>query len=157
MILRAEEIKKAINEGGIQINPFDENQLKNASYTFTLGSQYEKIKKVDFVDSREESEFEYFDIGEEGLILRSGDFAVLQTNESLKLSNNFACFLSMRGKRSQQGLDALSSAIFCEPGSEGGFGGPLSLEVVYHGEYPIKLFSGIKIVKAVFFKVSSQD
>ena len=51
------------------------------------------------------------------------------------------------------GLDALNGEIFCEPGSEGGWDGKLMLETTNKGPYPVKLFPGITIVKAVFIRV----
>ena len=52
MILTSEKIKEAIKSGEIVIDPFDENFLKPASYTFTLGNKYRKLKSTKFKDSR---------------------------------------------------------------------------------------------------------
>lgn len=156
MILSSQEIKKAVESGEIFIKPFNESLLKAGSYSFTLGNKFKKLKKVEFIDSRvKEQEFEEFEISKSGYLLQPGEFIICQTNEEFKLGVNLGCFLSMRGARAQTGLDALQCEIFCEPGSEGGWDGKLMLETSNRGQYPIKLFPGIVIVKAVFIKMSS--
>ena len=51
MILSREKIIKAIQSKEIIIDPFDESSFKNASYTFTLGGKFRKLKPVEFIDS----------------------------------------------------------------------------------------------------------
>lgn len=154
MILTAEEIKKSVANGEIIIDPFDENYLKSGSYTFKLGNKIRKLKKVDFIDTRNNrSEFEEFEIGENGYLLQPGEFVVCHTKEKVKLANSIACFLSMNGPRAKTGLDALQSEIFCEPGSEGCWAGSLMLETSNRGSYPIKLFPGVKIIKGIFIRL----
>ncbi|OGZ69224.1 MAG: hypothetical protein A3D44_00865 [Candidatus Staskawiczbacteria bacterium RIFCSPHIGHO2_02_FULL_42_22] len=154
MILTNEEIKEAIVNGEMAIDPFDEENLKPASYSFTLGNKFKKLKKVEFLDSRiKEQEFEEFELNEDGYFLQPGEFIICHTAETLKLGKNIACFLTMRGAKAQMGIDALSGEIFCEPGSGGGWDGKLMLETTNKGPLPVKLFPGITIIKAVFMKV----
>ncbi len=153
-MLTAQEIKKAVANGEIIVDPFDEANLKPASYSFTLGNKFKKLKKKEFLDSKvKEQEFEEFELGEDGYLLQPGEFIICHTAETLKLAKNIACFLAMRGAKGQMGLDALGGEIFCEPGSEGGWDGKLMLEMTNKGPYPIKLFSGVTIVKAIFFRM----
>ena len=154
MILSAEQIKEAVGRKDIQINPFDEAMLKSGSYTFTLGNKFRKLRQQKFIDSRnKQTEFEEFEIGEEGYLLSPGEFIICHTAETLKLPKDICCFLTMRGAKAQIGIDALQGEIFCEPGSEGGWGGKLMLETSNRGPYPIKLYSGIPIIKAIFIKL----
>ena len=153
-ILSASEIKKAVADGEIVIDPFDETNLKPASYTFTLGECVRTVEPVRSVviDSRAEPKFREFKIEEDGHVFGPSAFAVFQTKEKLQLGENIACFLSMRGKCVQIGIDALRSEIFCEPGSKGGWDGRLMLETSFGAL--VRLFPGIPIVKAVFFRVA---
>lgn len=158
MILSSSEIKKSLAAGEIAITPFDETLLKAASYTFTLGKGLRKLRlppaAVGFIDTRlDKQEFDEIEIGQDGYLLRPGEFVICHTEETFKLGNSVACFLSMRGARAQAGLDALQCEIFCEPGSEGGWKGRLMLEISNRGPYPVKLFPGTKIVKGIFIKV----
>jgi len=154
MILKKEEIIESVKEGKITISPFDENLLKNASYTFALGNKFKKLKSKEFIDSRiKTQDFEEFEITSEGYLIQPGEFIICHTEETLKLGNDVACFLSMKGAIAQAGLDALQCEIFCEPGSEGGWNGKLMLETSNRGPYPIKIFPGIKIIKGIFIKL----
>jgi hypothetical protein len=47
-LLRAEEIEKAVASGEISITPFDKKNLKEGSYTFTLGTIVRKPKSAEF-------------------------------------------------------------------------------------------------------------
>lgn len=153
MILNSEEIQKAVANREIIIEPFDEEFLKPASYSFTLGSRFKRLKKVEFIDSKvKEPEFEEFELSEDGYLLQPGEFIICHTAETLKLGKNITCFLTMRGAKAQMGLDALGGEIFCEPSSEGGWNGKLMLETINKASYPIKLFPGITIIKAIFTK-----
>ena len=152
MMLSREKITKFVGTGEIAIAPFNEDMLKDASYTFTLGKGLKKLKETQFIDSRLDKQiFEDFDIGDDGYLMQPGEFLIAHTEEVLRLNKGFACILSVRGSRGQMGLDALGSELFCEPNSEGGWNGQLMLEMMNRGPYPIKLFPGIKIVKGIFF------
>jgi deoxycytidine triphosphate deaminase len=154
MFLSAEKITEAVKKGEITISPFDEKMLKKGSYTFTLGNTFRKLKQVEFIDSRsKELEFDEFTMGEEGYLLRSGEFIICHTAETLRLSDSIACILTMRGAAAQKGIDALQCEIYCEPGSEGGWDGKLMLETGNRGPCSVKLFAGIPIIKAVFVRM----
>jgi len=88
MILSKNTIQEYLDQGKITITPFSDNNLKAASYTFTLSTDYS---------------------------LEPGEFFVAKTLEHLCLSPKVACFLSTRGSIAQQGIDALQSSIFAEP------------------------------------------
>src|SRR3989344_8946462 len=154
MVLSATEIKKCVALGEIFIDPLDESSLKAASYTLALGARLRKLKAAPFIDTRLGApEFEEVAMGEDGYTLAPGEFVICHTEEAFKLGEGYACFLSVRGSKAQMGLDALQSEIFCEPGSEGGWKGKLALETSKRGQYPIRIFPGIRIVKGIFMKV----
>lgn len=157
MILSTEQIKELVANGEIIIKPFDEKNLKAASYSFTLGNKFRKLKIKDFLDSTiKEQEFEEFEMGDGGYLLKPGEFIICHTAETLKLGKNTACFLTMRGAKAQMGLDALNGEIYCEPESEGGWEGKLMLEMVNKGPMPIKLIPGVTIVKAIFINIGKE-
>lgn len=91
MILSRESIEKSLKDGKIKLSPFDETQLKEASYTFTL---------------------------QDSITLNPGEFKVALTEEKVTLAKDICCFLSTRGSVAQQGIDALQSSTFVEPLSD---------------------------------------
>ncbi|MBX4198237.1 hypothetical protein KW782_02780 [Candidatus Parcubacteria bacterium] len=146
--------QELITSGEIVIEPFNEKMFKPGSYSFTLGNKYKKLKPVSVIDSRvKEQEFEEAEIGPDGYELKPGEFIICHTAETLRLGQNTGCFLTMRGARAQTGLDFLHCEIFCEPGSAGGWDGKLMLETTNRGPYPIKLFPGITVIKAIFVTI----
>lgn len=154
MVLSQEQIMAAILTGDIRIYPFDINLLKKASYTFTIGGKLRKLKANGHIDSRAAMhEFDEFEIGQSGYILQPHEFVICHTRETLQLSDQVCCFLTMRGARAQIGIDSLQGEIFCEPGSTGGWNGQLMLETTNNGPHPVRLFTGVAIVKAVFFRL----
>ncbi len=90
MILSRKSIEEAIKQASIVIEPFDSENLKEASYTFTLQDE---------------------------LHLQPGEFSIGLTKEKITLVPNIACFLSNRGSIAQMGVDALQSSTFVEPKS----------------------------------------
>ena len=78
-------------EKRIVIEPFNRENLKEASYTFTLLDE---------------------------VILQPGEFTVALTKEKITLAENICCILSTRGSVAQMGVDALQSSTFVEPRSD---------------------------------------
>jgi deoxycytidine triphosphate deaminase len=91
MILSRAAILKAVGDGTIRIDQFDEAMLKTASYSFTLSEE---------------------------LTLEPGQFAKAMTKEKLTLSPGVACLLSTRRSIAEQGVDALQTDYYCEPDTD---------------------------------------
>ncbi len=91
MILSKKSILEAIEGGDMAISPFNEENLKEASYSFTIAEE---------------------------ITLDPNEFRVVETREHVTLSAYISCLLSTRGSIAQSGIDALNSSIFCEPGSD---------------------------------------
>lgn len=151
MILSENAIKSAIQKGDMSIEPFDEKNLKSASYTFTLSPKILIPKKVSLIIINGEQEREEIIMGPDGFVLNPGDFVLGYTAERLSLKNKYACFLGTRGSCAQSGLSVLLSSSFAEPDTDNA----IILEIHNASNSPIKLESGTKIVKGVFMEVMS--
>ena len=150
MILSNNAIKEAVSKGDMLIAPFDENNLKSASYTFTLSPKILIPEKVPLVIINGEQKREEIVIGIEGFILHPGEFVLGLTAERLSLKNKYVCFLSARGSCAQAGLSVLLSSIFAEPDTDN----QIILEIHNTSSSPIKLEIGMKIVKGVFMQMT---
>ena len=147
MILSDVDIRKAMQEGDIVIDPFDERMLSRASYSLTLGTVLYRLKDKPFIDSRESTnEYDEITLTDEGYLLAPGAFIIGRTREHIKLSDQIGCFVSNTGSRAQQGLDAILSSSFAEPGSDNA----MACELHNVSHIPIKLYPGVKIAKAIF-------
>ena len=138
MFLNKEKIKIAIETGKLSISPFVENNLKSASYTFTLNSSL----KNPYTGKETQ-------INEDGHRLSPGEFILGYTEEILDLKNNFLCVLGTRGSIAQKGIDAVQSSIIAEPDTNN----RLILEIVNNSSEDFLLFSGMNIVKGIFGEV----
>ena len=138
MFLNKEKIKAAIDTGKLSITPFKENNLKSASYTFTLNSTLKNPH------NGEETQ-----ISKDGYVLSPGEFILGYTEEVLDLKNNFLCLLGTRGSIAQKGIDAVQSSIIAEPDTNS----RLILEIVNNSSENILLFPGMNIVKGIFGEV----
>jgi deoxycytidine triphosphate deaminase len=146
MFLTKEQLKNLITAKEIEITPFDPANLKDASYTFTLGSKVKTLKEVDSLDSRRTPLFDESEISEEGHELLPGAFAIFHTKERVTLKGKCVCLLSTRGSIAHMGLDAIQSSSFAEPDTDNEF----ALEISNNGLLPVRLYVGTPIVKGVF-------
>ena len=152
MIFSGVQIKGLIESGEISIRPFDQRNLKEASYTFTLGKKIKTLKPAPFIDSRYDAEFDELDIPEEGYLLEPNAFVVGFTNEHIELNGKYVCILSNRSSLAQMGLNITLNSILAEPSTDGKF----ALEIHNVGINPIKLFFGMAIVKGIFCRVENE-
>lgn len=152
MIFSDVDITKAIDSGDIGIDPFNKENLRAASYTLTLGTTLYSPQSVDFIDSRtDDHEYEEISLGEDGYLLEAGEFIISRTAEKITLSDKVAGFLATTGSRAQQGLDAILSSSFMEPGSDN----HMACELHNVSKVPMRLFPGIRLVKAIFMPVQT--
>ena len=140
MFLSSEQIKKAVKQSRLGIQPFSEKNLKPVSYTFTLGDILKNPNT-----GRE------IRIPEKGYKLPPGEFIIGQTTEHVKLYGNYICFLSTRSSLAQQGIDVLQSSTVAEPDTDG----HLTVEITNHGPKKIILNRGMRIVKGIFSQVQT--
>ena len=106
-------ILKMRESGEIKIDPFDQNLLQPASYDCRVGRVLVAGKGV--VDPRKEK-----------VVLRTGDWAEIETLEELSLPTDIACTYGLRSSLTRRGIDW--------------FGGP-QIDPGYHGKIFISVFN----------------
>jgi len=99
------EIQKAIDSHDIEIKPFDSGALEPASYDFKVGRVLLAGKGI--VDPKKEK-----------VVLRTGDWAEIETLESIKLSESYAATYGIRSSVTRRGID-----WFGGPQIDPGYGG----------------------------------
>lgn len=142
MFLSGKAIEHAVLNGDLGIVPFDTSNLKGASYTLTLSP------KLKIVETSTEIE-----IPTEGFVLEPGTFILGFTNEKLSLRDKYVCFLSARGSCAQIGMNILLGSYLAEPDTDG----IQILEIHNVSASPIKLKSGMKVVKGAFALVGEPE
>lgn len=138
MFLSSEKIKQAVNSGDLIIFPFFDENLKPASYNFTLD---ETLK--DPLTGKE------IIIPSQGYVLKPGSFVLGKTRERVNLKGNYLCILGTRSAFAQKGVDVLQSSTIAEPDTDGQF----TLEISNHGPEEVIVFRNQKAVKGIFCKL----
>ena len=108
MILSDSQIRQAIKEGGIFIDPFDNKQIQPATYDLRVGEQGATTSTKKTVNLKETGY----------LALHPGDFGVIIVLEELKLGLNYAGRFGLRSKYSRKGLFATTGPQI-DPGYHG--------------------------------------
>jgi len=107
MILNNEQIKKAIDDNSIKIDPFEEKLVEPASYDIRLGDTagISGTNKL-------------FDLKKRFLTLKPNDVAIVMTHEIISFDNWYVGRFGLASKFSRKGLIA-STGIQIDPGYHG--------------------------------------
>lgn len=158
MVLSDKDIKQAVKVGEIIIEPFTEKQLKPACYTLTLSKYLYLPKKMELVDTKEELPEDYLEeieIDENGYDVQPGEFVIAKSAELVGIGKTLVCMLDGRTSAARVGLDFLyGTSTFVNPGQE-----PVNqtLEIVNWSKSPVRIYAGMKAVKAVFIKLNRES
>jgi len=160
MILPDHEIKKAILEGKIKIDPIPdfEIQLGPCSLDLRLGNCMKvfKSKPYPYLDLKQMKNFENLmdeiKVEEGGsFILEPGGFALAITKESFTLPADIMGRLEGRSSLGRLGIVVHSTAARFDPG----WSGQAVLELGNLGPMPVILYEGMRICSLTFEKLSS--
>ncbi|WIM67480.1 dCTP deaminase [Corynebacterium breve] len=156
MILSDHDIRDAINEGRLGIEPYDAALVQPSSVDVCLdkffrvfnNSRYThidpKLEMEDLTTEVEVTEGEPF-------VLHPGEFVLAATFEKFTLPNDLAGRLEGKSSLGRLGLLTHSTAGFIDPG----FSGHITLELSNVSNLPITLWPGMKVGQMAFFKLSS--
>ncbi len=127
MFLNKEAIKQAVKKGDIGITDFDEQYLKDASYTLTLGPIN----------------------GKDTFELEPHGFALLETEEKITLNGKYCGILSTPARLAKQGINVTQGSDFAEPDTDNTF----ILETSNSSNEKVVFTKGMKIIKIAFSKI----
>lgn len=108
MILTDRQIKDAIRNCEVVIEPYEENQIQPASYDLRIGSQGATTSKKKLIDIKNDG----------FLLLEPGDFGILTTFEVIKFNAQHVGRIGLRSKFSRKGIIATTGPQI-DPGYEG--------------------------------------
>ena len=151
-IIIGEEIKKAIEEKLINIEPLDESQIGPGSIDLSLGNDFRIFKKQQEVyhikdDSHFEDVTEAIHIEDGGFItINPGEMILGITKEKITVSESISGRLEGRSRFARFGLAVHVTAGFMQPG----ISNQQVLEIVNLGHAPMALYPGTKICQFVF-------
>ena len=160
MILSDRDIRRALDEGRIRIDPLPDldDALGSVSIDFRLGTTFMVFEhsRHSFIDPRQPQS-----IGEamrtiecapdEPFIMQPGDFALASTVESLQLADDLLGRLEGRSSIARLGITVHSTAAVFEPG----WVGTATMELSNLGRMAVALYPGMRICAFSFEQVSS--
>lgn len=153
-ILTRQEIKKAIDQGLIKIEPLDESQIGAGSIDLTLGNDFRIFKRHrDVYHVKDDSNFE--DITKvisirdgEAIIIKPDEMILGITREKITLAENYCGWLEGRSRFARFGLAIHVTAGFMHPG----ISNHQVLEIVNLGHTRLALYPGTRICQFIFEK-----
>jgi dCTP deaminase len=153
-ILTRDEIKKAIDQGLIKIEPLDESQIGAGSIDLTLGNDFRIFKRNRGVyhvkdDSNFEDLTEVISIQDGKAIIVKPDEMILGiTREKITLAENYCGWLEGRSRFARFGLAIHVTAGFMHPG----ISNHQVLEIVNLGHTRLALYPGTRVCQFIFEK-----
>src|SRR5918994_4433756 len=156
MILSDRDIKAAIKEGRIGIEPFDYADVQPSSVdlhvdrffrTFHNAMQPYIVDKVPMDDLTELVEV----APDEAFILNPGEFVLGSTGEYVRLPHDLVARLEGKSSLGRLGLLIHSTAGYVDPGFEG----HLTLELSNVANLPITIYPGMAIGQISFLQMTT--
>jgi dCTP deaminase len=151
-ILTGSELRKAIEQGRIQIDPFEDSQVGPGSIDLTLGNHFRVFKtQVGVYHILDDSNFDEIS---ETVSVANGDFITVNpgemilgiTKERVTLADDVCGWLEGRSRFARFGLAVHVTAGFMHPG----ISNHQVLEIVNLGHTPLALHAGTRICQVVF-------
>lgn len=157
MILSDRDIKKALAEGHIKIDPLFPNSIQPASVDMHLGADFLVFKNTRNVciDPKEPTDdmMEAMSIdNNRQFILHPGEFALGMTYETVAVPNDLVLQLNGKSSLGRMGLIVHATAGYVDPGNTL----KITLELHNLANLPIKLYYKMPIAQAAFVTLSSE-
>lgn len=156
MILSDRDIKRALEDGDITIEGFDESRLQPASYDLLLGNEFMYFDKhrLETIDPKKDvNQYMSRITVEDGdhFVLQAGEFALGITADYFGSGPKYSCELMGKSSLARLGLIIHTTAGFIDPGNSLN----ATLELYNTNRVPIKLYPGMKIAQVAFQQLSS--
>ena len=158
MILSDKDIKKALEEGKLKIEPLEDkdDQIQPAWVDLKLGNEFRifKTSSVSIIDTKSpiDGYTEAIKV-EDGkpFVLHPGEFVLGTVKEYIRMPDDLMGVVDGRSSLGRLGIIVHTTSAGINPGWEGMF----TLEMSNVGKVPVILYPGMRICKLVLQKLSS--
>jgi dCTP deaminase len=156
LILSDGDIRKAIADGRIGIEPFNDDDVQPSSVDLHVDRLFRTFHNArhPYIDVKKPMDdlTELVEVqGDEAFILHPGEFVLGSTEEYVRLPDDLVARLEGKSSLGRLGLLIHSTAGYVDPGFEG----RLTLELSNVANLPITIYPGMKIGQISFFSLSS--
>ncbi|ASU80605.1 dCTP deaminase [Actinopolyspora erythraea] len=156
MLLSDRDLRKELDEGRLELDPFDDALIQPSSIDVRLDRffrVFDNSKYTHIDPSRQQDDLtslvEHSD--DDAFVLHPGEFVLGSTFETVRLPEDLAGRLEGKSSLGRLGLLTHSTAGFIDPG----FSGHITLELSNVANLPITLWPGMKIGQLCLFRLSS--
>ena len=154
MVLSDRTIRRLLNEGRIEIEPYDESLLQPSSVDVRVDKYFRVFHnaRYPFIDVRKPQEdlTELVEVDTEPFILHPGEFVLGSTLERIRLPDDLVARLEGKSSLGRLGLLIHSTAGFIDPGWDG----HVTLELSNVANLPITIYPGMKIGQISFMQMT---
>jgi dCTP deaminase len=155
VVLSDRTITRLIEEGRIEIDPYDASLLQPSSVDVRVDRYFRVFRnnRYGFINVKEQQEelTEPVEIGDEDpFILHPGEFVLGSTLERVKLPDDLVARLEGKSSLGRLGLLIHSTAGFIDPGWDG----HVTLELSNVANLPITIYHGMKIGQLSFVQLT---
>lgn len=156
MLLSDRDLKRAVAEGRLGLDPYDEGLVQPASIDVRLDRLFRvfanhRYTHIDPAVQQDDLTEVVEPPGDEPFVLHPGEFVLGSTLEVITLGDDLASRLEGRSSLGRLGLLTHSTAGFIDPG----FSGHVTLELSNVANLPIKLYPGMTIGQIAVFTLTS--
>ena len=149
MILTEKEITKRMNNGDIQISPFDKKQMNPNSYNLKLHDEL-LIYQEEILDMAKENKTQKIKIPKEGFELKPGRLYLGRTHE-YTITKNLVPKIEGRSSIGRLGVFVHITAGF----GDVGYSGHWTLEILC--VQPVKIYPFSKICQISYYEILGKD
>jgi dCTP deaminase len=155
VVLSDRTIKRLLEEGRIEIEPYDEALLQPSSVDVRVDRYFRVFHnaRYPFIDVREPQEelTELVEIGDDRpFILHPGELVLGSTLERIRLPDDLVARLEGKSSLGRLGLLIHSTAGFIDPGWDG----HVTLELMNGANLPITIYYGMKIGQISYLQMT---
>ncbi len=158
-MLSDHDIRKAIEDGEISVEPLDPDAIGPCSIDLRLDSLFRVYHPGEPIDVRSGNPINQgtrlVDTHNKPFMILPGQFILGQTIEAVKLSLGYAGFLEGRSSIARLGI-IVHAAGLVNPGTGLDKPGKLTLEIFCENLSPVLLYPGMRIVQLMFMPLSSK-
>jgi dCTP deaminase len=156
MILSDVDIRKEIESGRIEIDPFDPASIQPSSIDLHVDDQFRVFanSRYPYIDVKKEMPglTEVVEVADpDPFILHPGEFVLGSTLERVAIPDDMVARLEGKSSLGRLGLLIHSTAGYVDPGWDG----YLTLELSNVANLPITIYPGMKIGQISFFRLTT--
>jgi dCTP deaminase len=157
VVLSDRTIARLLEEGRIEIVPYDDSLLQPSSVDVRVDRFFRVFhnNRYPYIDVREEQEdlTELVEVEEDAaFVLHPGEFVLGSTLERVRLPDDLVARLEGKSSLGRLGLLIHSTAGFIDPGWDG----HVTLELSNVANLPVTIYPGMKIGQISFLRMSTE-